>query len=310
MSREKWTFIVLRGDDRAPRQYRISTRVLRVGATALGLSAVAFLALSTAFAFHEAHRLRAERLAEENELLVEELEGLRTRTGALEEQIAELSEKDARFRLLAGLETIPPEVRQVGIGGPGLGVPEESSLWPLNARVSEEAFALDYDLHVLSRRARLLAESMDEATDSLEAHRDLLHSTPSIFPAAGVLSSGYTESRRHPILHKDLPHEGIDITAPGGTPVLSAAQGRISYVGWQRGYGRMVEVDHGHGFRTRYAHASKILVHRGDRVERGDPIALVGATGLATAPNLHYEVLVSGEPVDPMAYVIQGSLRN
>ena len=112
--------------------------------------------------------------------------------------------------------------------------------------------------------------------------------------------------RRHPILHISRPHEGLDITAPTGTPIEAPGAGTVTYARWESGYGQTVTVDHGYGIVTKYAHASKLLVRRGQRVKRGDRIALVGNTGLATGPHLHYEVHVNGRPVDPLRYVLPG----
>ena len=98
--------------------------------------------------------------------------------------------------------------------------------------------------------------------------------------------------------------DGIDVTAPSGTPIEAPAGGRVTLAGWQAGYGNVVTVDHGYGIETKFAHASKLLVRRGQRVERGQNIALVGNTGLATGPHLHYEIIVNGKPVDPLTYVL------
>ena len=89
-----------------------------------------------------------------------------------------------------------------------------------------------------------------------------------------------------------------------GSPIEAPAAGIVIAAGWETGYGNTVEIDHGFGLSTRYAHASKILVHVGQRVDRGERIALVGNTGLATGPHLHYEVHVHGKPVDPLKYVL------
>jgi murein DD-endopeptidase MepM/ murein hydrolase activator NlpD len=112
----------------------------------------------------------------------------------------------------------------------------------------------------------------------------------------------------HPLLHRVRPHEGIDISAPRGTPILATADGRVSFVGQRGDYGLMVEIDHGHGIVTRYAHASRTHVRRGQRVERGDKIAEVGATGLALGTHLHYEVRIHGRPVNPMTYILEGEV--
>ncbi|HSR90954.1 MAG TPA: M23 family metallopeptidase, partial [Gemmatimonadales bacterium] len=118
------------------------------------------------------------------------------------------------------------------------------------------------------------------------------------------LSSAFGSMREHPILHVARPHEGIDVSAPMGSSIQSPASGVVVSTGWETGYGNTVEIDHGFGITTKFAHCSKILVHQGQRVKRGDLIAQVGNTGLATGPHLHYEVHVRGQPVDPLRYVL------
>jgi murein DD-endopeptidase MepM/ murein hydrolase activator NlpD len=222
----------------------------------------------------------------------------------LDETLTLLGEKDSRVRMLAGLDGLDAEILEVGIGGPGMAFPEAHPLWPLDSAVSKAAFAVEYDLNALERRARLLAESLSEASDSLIAHTELLLSTPSILPTAGVLSSRFSASRFHPIHHQALPHEGIDISAPHGTPILAAAKGIVTFSGWMSGLGNTVEIDHGFGYVTRYGHASKLLVRRGQEIARGEVIAQVGSTGISTSPHLHYEVRVGGKAMNPLDFVI------
>jgi murein DD-endopeptidase MepM/ murein hydrolase activator NlpD len=123
-------------------------------------------------------------------------------------------------------------------------------------------------------------------------------------PTQGWLSSAFSSMRAHPILHIARPHEGIDVTAPMGSPIEAPAAGTVTDAGWETGYGNMVTIDHGFGIVTKFAHASKLLVRTGQRVSRGQRIALVGNSGLATGPHLHYEVRVKGRPVDPLKYVL------
>jgi murein DD-endopeptidase MepM/ murein hydrolase activator NlpD len=154
------------------------------------------------------------------------------------------------------------------------------------------------------RRANLLATSFNEAADSLASHKERVEAMPSILPTQGWLTSNFTTSRMHPILGYARPHEGIDVSAPTGTPIEAPAAGRVVEVGWESGYGNVVVLDHGYGIETKFAHTSKALVRKGQRVKRGDRIALVGSTGLATGPHLHYEVHVNGHPVNPLRYVL------
>src|SRR5690606_7585991 len=142
----------------------------------------------------------------------------------------------------------------------------------------------------------LLSESLEEATDSVLAHRELLESTPSILPTRGWMSSRFTQARMHPIHNRLLPHEGIDISAPKDTPIFAAAKGRVKRAGWITGYGLAVEIDHGYGITTLSGHASRVIVQTGQVVLRGEMIARVGSTGISTSSHLHYEVRVNGVP--------------
>ncbi|MBE3575924.1 MAG: peptidoglycan DD-metalloendopeptidase family protein [Firmicutes bacterium] len=129
-----------------------------------------------------------------------------------------------------------------------------------------------------------------------------LQRIPCIWPVAGSITEGYGW-RQNPVLHVREFHPGVDIAGPYGATVAAAAQGVVTYAGWLAGYGNIVSVDHGNGFVTRYAHLSRILVRTGQTVTRGQTLGLVGATGLANGPHLHYEVWVSGSTVNPTAYL-------
>ena len=107
------------------------------------------------------------------------------------------------------------------------------------------------------------------------------------------------------ILDRPRPHNGVDIVARPGTPIVAAAHGRITHAGPMGEYGLTIEIEHGYGITTRYAHASRLLARVGQTVARGDTIARVGQTGLAVGPHLHYEVLVGGQAADPRMFILQ-----
>jgi hypothetical protein len=307
MQGEKWTFLVFRGED-SVRQYSLSSRAVRLVLGSAGSAAVVGALLLVVIGLSGWSRAELALAERENALLQEQLSDMQAVVTSLEGAVGELAEKDAKYRVLAGLDSFDDDVLQAGVGGPGLATPSEDPLWQLDPDLGEETFALRYDLSALERRAHLLSESISEATDSLEAHHDLLERTPSILPTAGFLSSRFSSSRYHPIHHRNLPHEGIDIGANQGTAILAAAKGRVTHAGRRSGLGLMVEIDHGNGHVTRYGHASKVLVRRGQEVSRGDVIGQVGRTGIATSPHLHYEVRINGRPVNPMNYVISGAI--
>lgn len=101
------------------------------------------------------------------------------------------------------------------------------------------------------------------------------------------------------------PHQGVDLAAPTGTPIMAAETGKVVYSGWKSGYGNFVAIDHGHGYLTHYAHCSKLLVRTGQRVRKGEQIARVGSTGHSTGPHLHFEVIAQGVPRNPVKYINQ-----
>ena len=305
MPRENWTVLLVRGEDTGVRQFQVSPRLLKGGVIGLAVTLLTLTGLLVLNGIGGAARLESALLERENGLLEDELVDIRAQVSQLEGVVRQLSAKNDEARLLAGLSPIDEEVLEVGVGGPGSPDYSDHPLWAIDSASSVQAFSAAYDLRALERRTRLLTESFDEATDSLQAHRELLESVPSILPASGRLSSRFSRARLHPIHHKVLPHEGVDLSAPEGTSILAAAQGTVTYARRKSGYGLTVEIDHGFGYQTLYGHASELLVKVGQRVERGDVIALVGRTGLATAPHVHYEVQVNGSPVNPMDFVLR-----
>jgi len=309
MTGDKWTFLVVSGEGAPVKQYTYSTRALRV-LTVLGcLLAVCALGMGVSAGFEGLSRLEARSLRARNRALQMELTRFGERIETLEAVLDDVAANDANFRSIAGLETIDPEVLRAGVGGPGMGSPESSALWPVDPGTAQATFALSYDLSAIERRARLLSESLEEATDSVLAHTELLESLPSILPTSGWLSSRFSQARMHPIHNRPLPHEGMDISAPKDTPIFAAAKGRVVRAGWVVGYGLTVEIDHGFGFTTLYGHASKLIVQTGQDVVRGEMIARVGSTGISTSSHLHYEVRVNGVPEDPAMYILPETLR-
>jgi murein DD-endopeptidase len=117
-------------------------------------------------------------------------------------------------------------------------------------------------------------------------------------PSEYPISSGFGQ-RRHPIDGSRSFHRGIDIAAPLGTPILSVATGQVVFAGWKKGYGWVIDVRHGPGWQSRYAHAQSIRVQKDERIVAGQVIGRVGRSGLATGPHLHLEIVWQGKRIDP-----------
>ena len=306
---DRWTFLLVRDGHSTIKQYALSSRRLQVLVGGGLLAAIILIGYALTIGVDGYARLRSAQLDTRNTVLQDELQEFQMRVDHLESTLNQIAQNDARFRSIAGLESIDSEVLQAGVGGPGLGGPEAHSLWTIDPSISEHLFEVSYDLNQLERRARLLSSSLEEATDSLLAHRDLLESTPSILPTPGWLSSSYSESRMHPIHNRPLPHPGVDISAPKGTSIYAAAKGKVIKAGWIVGYGLTIEIDHGFGYVTLYGHASELIASQGEEVRRGDVIARVGSTGIATSPHLHYEVRVQGIAQNPANFILPEYVR-
>ncbi len=302
MIRERWTVLFLRGEASAVRQYSLPLRAVRPVLVCAGILAALVLS-ATAFLFYDSGaRVRAGLLARENQLLERELGNLRARVGDFETRIADLAEQDRQTRIQAGRVGIDEDVFEVGVGGPGLAIPGEGELWSLDPEASELAYATLYDLEVLERRADLLEESFPVTASMFEEQRDRMEAMPTIFPVGGPLSSRFG-SRLHPVYQEIRQHTGIDISAITGTPIIAAGSGVVTFAGRKQGYGLMVEIDHGWGVISRYAHASRLLVYQGKRVQRKEVIAQVGNTGTSEAPHLHFEIHENGQAVNPLNYM-------
>lgn len=305
MTRREWTIVIVPPHNAPARTLRIGERGRRLALGALGtatlLVALAVFVLFTPWATPSARVLLAD-----NARLRAELGRIDVRLATLNDTIAELANRDQQIRLLAGLPTdsaASADASRLGASGARLAdaSPAEKSK-PFFGRLS---FNGRRDIDGLIERATQLSASFRAVNDTLTRNFERLANTPSIMPTVGWLSSHFSQSRFHPVLHLNRPHEGIDVTAPMGAPIVAPASGVVKSVARNEpGYGNTLEIDHGNGIVTRFAHCSRIAVHAGQRVTRGQVIAFVGNTGLTTGPHLHYEVHVKGKPVDPLTFVL------
>lgn len=160
-------------------------------------------------------------------------------------------------------------------------------------------------MDLLGRQLYIQSNSLDEIVALGKTHEDQLRKIPAIQPVANKdlkrTASGYGW-RVDPVYKTRKFHEGMDFSAAIGTPVFATGDGVILKAGWQQGYGNTIEIDHGYGYKTVYAHLSKIKARKGAKITRGDEIGEVGNTGKSTGPHLHYEVRLKGKPMNPMNY--------
>ncbi|MBO7318071.1 MAG: M23 family metallopeptidase, partial [Bacteroidales bacterium] len=157
----------------------------------------------------------------------------------------------------------------------------------------------------LSRNLYVQDHSFNELVDLAQQQEERLKHVPAIQPVRDKdlkrIASMYGW-RIDPISGRRTYHDGIDLSANRGVPVYASGNAQVSYTGWKQGYGRVVELDHGFGYVTRYAHLHKIDVKKGQSVKRGQQIGQVGSSGKSTGAHLHYEVIYRGHTIDPINY--------
>ncbi|HEX5435925.1 MAG TPA: M23 family metallopeptidase [Gemmatimonadaceae bacterium] len=298
MPQRRWTLLVVPHGCGSPRTISLSERGFRALATVAAIAGVvAMLCVAAVVVELSMPSLRARFHG--NQEVTAHVAALQARLNSVGDTLRAITERDDRIRMLAGLPADSQELSLGDVTDAGLREPITSG--PAAGRYTRDAdIAVDRLIH----RANWLAASFAEVSDTLERNVELLNHTPSIMPTAGWLSSAFSRDRYHPILHIRRPHDGIDVAAPMGTPIVAPAAGVVSFVGREHGYGNVLEIDHGNRIETKYAHCSRILVKKGQHVERGEKIALVGDTGLSTGPHLHYEIHVDGKVVNPLTYVL------
>lgn len=236
-------------------------------------------------------------LRSENQVLKEKLAEVVDQYQVLNKQIDSLSSRDKDLRLAADLSPVSDEEKQLGVGG---GYFDNS----LDFLSDKSGFKLKNALAFVdevSRKIKFEKENYSEISKQLALNKKLYAAMPAIRPCAGTVEHDFG-MRFHPILGIRRMHDGIDILADRGTPVHATGDGKIDFVGYKGGYGLTIEIDHGFGYRTVYAHLSKTLVRRGKIVHRGDIIAKTGSSGLATGPHLHYEIHHDGVIENPIGF--------
>jgi murein DD-endopeptidase MepM/ murein hydrolase activator NlpD len=158
------------------------------------------------------------------------------------------------------------------------------------------------DMEMLREQIEASMRSVTDIRAYIAEQKDLYLATPAGWPVSGPLSSPYG-TRHHPVHEEPRFHTGVDISVPPDSEVKATADGIVSLAGWAKNSGIVVVIEHGRGFSTAYAHSRKALVRVGQRVVRGEPIALSGSTGISTGPHVHYEIWKNGRHTNPAAYL-------
>jgi murein DD-endopeptidase MepM/ murein hydrolase activator NlpD len=219
----------------------------------------------------------------------------------LKSKLIALNQFEEKIRIIADIDLPHRQNSPFGVGG---SIPEDlAPQTPLTKEPDGLLREMESNLRLFDQVTKNQSKEFELLLNAIENKMTILASTPSIRPTQGWISSGFGY-RESPFTGRREFHPGLDIATHAGTPIVTTADGIVTYVGRKGLLGKIVVVDHGNGIVTRYGHAKEILRQRGDLVKRGQTIALVGSTGRSTGPHLHYEVLLNGIPMNPIKYIL------
>ncbi len=315
---QRYSIMVIPQGSAAIRRYELSRRVLKLLMAASALfgvvlcvGAVSLFVYRTLYVRTEDARVQAAQFIKERAVLVSqvaELEGSLSRIERFASKIQSAMKANSKDGIqrdsVVGQGPVDVDswaAAPVGSGLAGSVAQLPASHWksPFSKSLSS---GIKLSLDQLSERLDMAEEKVHSVFALQQDKLYFWASLPTVWPTKGWITSEFGVARSWGGHRRR--HEGIDVAAPRGTPIMAPGAGIVTYTGYRKGYGNVVVVDHGYGIVTVYAHCQSVFVNEGSSVRRGMVIASVGNTGRSTGPHLHYEVQVNGVPVNPMLYIM------
>jgi murein DD-endopeptidase MepM/ murein hydrolase activator NlpD len=328
-SNDSYTVVIFRGSTAKPLRFsfprKFVRKILILGAIILAadLLVISHYVVRTGEVW-ELSAFRSEALSARQQTAA-----FSTAVDDLKKRLTSMKEVNQRLRVMLGIETPKTGDQLNGRGGEETPLPEGITLTPADKSMKGEAEVqssavsqgagvvagqkelaqeelaaiVKESIAWLSKEADVQEHTLQELSVAAEQKSARWAATPSIWPVKGWVTSGFGP-RVSPFTEKPAWHDGLDIGASANAPVQAPAQGRVTSVGFDPKLGNVVKLDHGFGIETLYGHLAKALVKEGQRVKRGDVVGLVGSSGLATGPHLHYMVKVNGQTFDPTKYIL------
>lgn len=302
-----YTFMIVPERSSNVKKWMVSNHTIKIFCGMICL----FILMSGVTAFYTAqyfaHKQEFKQASVKNHFLESELAQIQNQLGVTDSTLVRVQNFEQKLRVITQLDAQPTTANVGPISEDEdrimrMGLDQE----PLSSQMKashKHVQAIHFDINRVAKRASLQEQSLQELYELLKDQRSILASTPSIKPVEGYYTSGFGY-RISPFTGNRQLHAGIDLFAPIGTAVRATADGVVTRVDTDPGYGKLVVVSHGYGFSTLYAHNSKILAKVGQHIKRGQTISQVGNTGRTTGPHLHYEVKLNGHPINPVKYIL------
>lgn len=303
--RKKTSFFILNNLGSPAKQISIPTSLLRILICACliisGIVMYDYLKVKKISLNTRDNSIRISSQLSEIENQRKQIQQFAEEINSLKLELVELNNFENKIRIIANIEKKNEQDSLFGVGG---SIPEDIAA---QIPLSKKHNSLMREMHEQINQLDLATANQNNGFESLfkyiKEQQNILASTPAIRPATGWTTSrfGY---RISPFTGRREFHKGFDIANRKGTPIISTANGTVTFAGKKGAFGNVVVIDHGHGMVTRYAHTENMLVKRNDKVKRGDTIALIGNTGRSTGNHVHYEVHLNGIPINPEKYIL------
>ena len=315
--KKAYTFLYMPEDHGASRQFRLPRWIILGAGSLAGLLLVVAALYGIGLVSGNSWLPGGSRLQLENRALEAEIQDLDTQVADLRTEMDDVYHTRNLMAAALELPTMDRSTYAAGVGGRGLLADNRNEVdllgeaQPFPPASGEKLVAIGEELDLLRRQARIQRQGYEALLDTLAGRAELRAHIPSIRPVdIGWLSSRYG-FRNDPFTGRQTFHRGLDFSVPVGTPVRATGDGVVVAIQQQRGLGKVVKISHGNDVMTVYAHLSRMLVKKGETVERGQVIGESGNSGRSTAPHLHYEIRIADRSVNPLSYILDSyAVRN
>ena len=265
------------------------------------IASIVFSIIILSVSFYNISNYINKEAAKENQSLRQEISVFNKDLNLILDVLNDVQDRDDNiYRAIFETDPYPNHKRQLGTGGNPMKYKKYE-----NIQFEDLVIEIAQKLELIEKKLSSQSKSFDEVFELTKEKQIMLKAIPSIQPISNRnltrIASGYG-LRMHPIYKILKMHKGMDFTAPIGTEIYSTGDGVVERIGWTGGYGKTIMINHGYGYKTRYAHCSKYNCRKGQKVKRGDLIGYVGNTGQSTGPHLHYEVFKNNRQINPVNF--------
>ncbi len=323
MRQKKYTIILTSNTATSPKKISVSQKQLSIGFIIFVILTVSFVSFLTDYFQLNVDQWKLHSLKKENQQLEKKFVYVERSFKELENKVQQLTDFSRKLKLITTISTRSPQLNtgygKVSFDSQILALSQNNPQRQLasykkpqknNRKIdvtpTEMSNEIEIRIEQLKEANQLIKQDVWQLYSDLLKKQEFLNNTPSILPTRGWVSSTYGYRNETVFVdHQPQFHKGLDIATRRGEPVVSTADGKVVYAGYDEfGYGNLLVIDHGYNLKTYYAHLSEIKVEKGSFVNRGQEIASVGNTGKSTGPHLHYEIRIFDQSVNPENYIV------